>query len=250
MSEKKMIYLQPIPIRIWHWMNAFGIIVLIVTGAKIRFPEILTMLGSYKLAIQIHNAAGLIVAVSFVFWFFYYKLVKNTLDELYIPNEEDIKHGLLRQLLFYCFWYFVGKPSPFHATPKVKFNPLQKTAYLVVMFALVPLVILTGILLMNVTPLRVLILMSGGVKIIDTLHFLMATSVLAFVCTHVYLGTLGATPLAYLMPMIFGWEEEPEHHDGHDGHDGHGGAGKEPETTPGYRPVRHYPEYNGLNSDR
>jgi thiosulfate reductase cytochrome b subunit len=116
---------------------------------------------------------------------------------------------------------------------------MQKSAYLAVMFVLVPLVGLTGILLMNVTPLRVLILASGGIKIIVALHFMLACSLLAFVCTHVYLATLGATPLAYFKPMVFGWEEVEEHHGEHH---------EEPEAIPGYRPVRHYPEYQGVHS--
>jgi len=234
MSEKKMIYLQPIPVRIWHWINALGIITLIVSGTQIRFPEYITILGSYRTAIQIHDAAGLIVAVFFSLWLVYYKMVRNTLDKLYIPDGEDLRHGIMRQLLFYCFWYFLGKPSPYHATPNGKFNPMQKSAYLAVMFVLLPLVALTGILLMNVTPLRVLILMSGGIKIIDTLHFLSACSLLAFLCTHVYLATLGSTPLAYIKPMIFGWEEVEDHQEQPD---------QEETVLPGYRPVRHYPEY-------
>lgn len=239
MSEKKMVYLQPIPVRVWHWINAFGIITLIISGAQIRFPEHLSLLGSYRNAIQVHNVAGIIVAISFSFWFFYYKMVRNKLEKLYVPNEEDIKHGIVRQLLYYCFWYFVGRPSPFHASPEEKFNPMQKSAYLAVMFVLMPLVGLTGILLMNVTPLRVLVLMWGGIKVIDALHFLLACSLLAFLCTHVYLATLGATPMAYIKPMLFGWEEVPEHDEHHD---------KEAESSstvpPGYRPVRHYPEYH------
>lgn len=234
MSEKKMVYLQPIPVRLWHWVNAVGIVTLIITGAQIRFPETINLLGSYKNAITMHNLAGVTVALSFSFWFFYYKMIKKTLDKLYIPNQEDIKHGILRQMLFYCFWYFLGKPSPFHATPEAKFNPMQKSAYLAVMFVLVPLVGLTGILLMNVTPLRVLILASGGIKFIVALHFMLACSLLAFLCTHVYLATLGSTPLAYFKPMIFGWEEVEEHHDAE--------HAAEPKTIPGYRPVRHYPE--------
>jgi thiosulfate reductase cytochrome b subunit len=240
MSDKKMIYLQPIPVRIWHWVNALGIITLIVTGAQIRFPEQITILGSYRGAIQVHNVAGLIVALSFSLWFFYYKMVKNSLDKLYIPNEEDLKHGLVRQLLYYCFWYFLGKPSPHHATPEAKFNPMQKSAYLAVMFVLVPLVGLSGILLMNVTPLRVLILVSGGIKFIVALHFLLACSLLAFVFTHVYLATLGATPLAYFKPMVFGWEEVPEHHDEHEA--------KDSTIPPGYRPVRLYDPTADLRS--
>jgi len=241
MSEKKMVYLQPWPVRIWHWINALGIITLIVTGAQIRFPEHVAILDSYRTAVQVHNVAGLTVAISFSLWFFYYKMVKNTLDKLYIPNEEDLKRGLLRQLLFYCFWYFLGRPSPHHATPEEKFNPMQKSAYLAVMFVLMPLVGLTGILLMNVTPLRVLILMSGGLKIIVALHFLLACSLLAFLFTHVYLATLGATPLAYLKPMVFGWEEVPEHHE----HEQAVAA-----DPPGYRPVRHYAEYRSMQSEQ
>ena len=239
MSDKKMVYLQPWPVRIWHWINALGIITLILTGAQIRFPDSVAILGSFRTAVQVHNVAGLTVAISFSLWFFYYKMVKNTLDQLYIPNEEDLKHGLLRQLLYYCFWYFLGRPSPHHPTPEEKFNPMQKSAYLAVMFVLMPLVGLTGILLMNVTPLRVLILMSGGLKIIVALHFLLACSLLAFLCTHVYLATLGATPLAYFKPMVFGWEEVPEHQDQ---------KKSPPSDTPGYRRVRHYAEYRGLRS--
>jgi thiosulfate reductase cytochrome b subunit len=233
MSEKIRTYLQPIPVRIWHWINAFGIITLIVSGAQIRFPESVTWLRNYRSAIQIHNVAGLIVSFSFTLWFIYYKMVRNTLDKLYMPTEEDLKRGLLRQLLFYCFWYFLGKPNPHHATPEAKFNPMQKTAYLAVMFMFMPLVGLTGILLMNVTPLRVLILMWGGLKVIVALHFLLGCSLIAFLFTHVYLSTLGETPLAYLKPMVFGWEDLPAHHD-----QLHTEAF---ETPPGYRPVRHYP---------
>ena len=240
MSEKKMVYLQPLPVRIWHWINAFGIILLSVTGAQIRFPEVVNVMGSYQTAIQVHNVAGVAVSLSFSFWFFYYKMVQNSLEKLYIPNEEDLKHGLLRQLLYYCFWYFMGKPSPFHATPEEKFNPMQKSAYLAVMFVLVPLVGLTGLLLMNLTPLRVLVLATGGIKIIVAVHFLLACSLVAFLCTHVYLATLGTTPLAYMKPRVFGWEEVEEHPDDH-----HEEEQADPAAPPHYRPVRHYPEYHG-----
>lgn len=233
MSEKKRIYLQPWPVRIWHWINALGIVILILSGAQIRFPESLSIFRTYQSAIQVHNIAGITVSISFSFWFFYYKMVKNTLDKLYIPDEEDLKHGLVRQLIYYCFWYFLGRPSPYHATPDHKFNPMQKSAYLAVMFVLMPLVGLTGILLLNVTPLRVLILMSGGIKFIVALHFLLACSLLAFLCTHVYLATLGN----YIKPMLIGWEEVEEHEE----------LEQEQEVAiPGYRPVRHYPEYEQM----
>lgn len=210
MSDK-MIYLQPIPVRIWHWLNALGIVTLCVSGAQIRFPEYVTFLGSYRSAIMLHNTAGIIVALSFSIWFFYYKLVADSISEIYIPKISDLTTGLFRQVIFYFFAYFFGAPNPHHATPESKFNPLQKSAYLAIMFVLVPFVSLTGILLMNMGPMREIILMVGGLKILVAMHFLLACSLCAFLFTHVYLATLGSTPLAYFKPMWTGWEKV-EHH--------------------------------------
>ena len=111
---------------------------------------------------------------------------------------------------FYFFLYFFGRPNPHHATPDNKFNPMQKSAYLAIMFVLMPIVSLTGILLMNVSPLRELILAAGGLKTLDLLHYLAACSLGAFLFTHVYLTTLGHTPLAHTKSMVTGWEEEED----------------------------------------
>jgi thiosulfate reductase cytochrome b subunit len=210
MSEKKMIYLNPLPVRIWHWLNALGIITLCLTGIQIRFPEYANIFGSYRSAIVLHNTAGIIVALSFSIWFFYYTMSARNLGKIYVPDKEDIKRGLLRQVGFYFFLYFFGRPNPHHATPDNKFNPMQKSAYLAIMFVLMPIVSLTGILLMNVSPLREVVLMIGGLKILAILHFLVACSLGAFLFTHVYLTTLGHTPLAHTKTMWTGWEEEEE----------------------------------------
>jgi thiosulfate reductase cytochrome b subunit len=210
-KKTSRIYLQPTPVRIWHWLNAVGILTLGATGVQIRFPEFINLFGSYKAAIQLHNAAGILVAVSFSLWFFYYTCIARKMSQLYVPNREDLQYGLLRQSVFYFFNYFRGKPNPHHPTPDNKFNPLQKSAYLAIMFVLVPLVSLTGILLMNVSPLREFVLMAGGLKILVGLHFVLACSLFAFLFTHVYLATLGSTPLAYFKPMWTGWEEPEDH---------------------------------------
>lgn len=218
MNAKK-VYLQPTPVRLWHWLNACGIITLILSGAQIRFPEFITLFGSYRNAVVTHNWAGMIVAVSFSLWFFYYALYAGTLAKLYVPDGEDLKHGLVRQAFFYFFRYFRGEPNPHHATPEHKFNPLQKSAYLAIMFVLMPLVSITGILLMNVSPLRELVLMVGGLKLLVAAHFLLGCSLFAFLFTHVYLATLGKTVFAYIKPMVTGWEEveegEEHLHEGH-----------------------------------
>ena len=79
------------------------------------------------------------------------------------------------------------------------------------MFVLVPLVCLTGLVLANVEPLQGLIVLLGGMKILIGLHFLLACSLCAFLFTHVYLATLGRTPLAHFKEMWTGWEEVEDH---------------------------------------
>lgn len=213
-SSNNMIYLQPTPVRIWHWLNALGIVTLCITGAQIRYPEFVNFFGTYKAAIRLHNTAGIVVSLSFSLWFFYYTMIAGTMAQLYFPKKEDLQSGILRQALYYFFNYFRGKPSPHHPSPENKFNPMQKSAYLAIMFVLVPLVSLTGIFLMNITPLRDLLIMIGGLKILVGMHFLLACSLCAFLFTHVYLATLGHTPFAHFIPMWTGWEEaEDEHHE-------------------------------------
>ena len=212
MKHKEMVYMTPMPVRIWHWLNAFGIVTLCVTGLQIRFPDHINIFGAYIAAIRLHNTAGVVVSISYMLWLIYYLVVARSLMKLYVPTLEDLKSGILRQAFYYFLTYFLGKPSPHHSTPDSKFNPMQKAAYLVIMFVLLPLVILSGALLMYVSPLRELLLLLGGIKMLVGTHFLVACSFTAFLFVHIYLATLGHTPLAHFKPMWVGWEEETVEH--------------------------------------
>ncbi len=207
MVEKKRIYLQPTPVRIWHWLNAFGFVVLGVSGAQIRFPEYVTVLGSYKAAVYLHHAAGYVVTLSFCLWFIYYVVVARSIVKLYLPKAEDFKNGAVRQAKFYMLTYFLGWENPHQPTPENKFNALQKGVYLGIMFVLVPLVSLSGLVLANVESLFGLILMVGGLKLLIGLHFILACCLIAFLPTHIYLATLGHSPMEHIKTMWFGWEE-------------------------------------------
>ncbi len=208
MKHKEMVYMTPMPVRIWHWLNAFGIVTLCVTGLQIRFPDYINIFGAYKAAIRLHDTAGVVVSISYMLWLTYYIVVARSLMKLYVPTLEDLESGIFRQAYFYFLTYFFGRPNPHHSTPDSKFNPLQKAAYLVIMFILLPLVIFSGALLMYVAPLRELLLLLGGIKILVGSHFLLACCFTAFLFVHIYLATLGHTPLAHFKPMWNGWEEE------------------------------------------
>jgi len=69
--------------------------------------------------------------------------------------------------------------------------------------------------LINIEPMRDLVLMIGGLKILMAIHYLLACCLCAFLFTHVYLATLGRTAFAYIKPMWTGWEEEESDHHKH-----------------------------------
>lgn len=211
-EDKEFIYLTPMPVRIWHWINALGIVTLCVTGIQIRFPEYVNIFGTYKAAIRLHNTAGVTVSISYAVWLCYYLIIKGNLFKLYVPNGYDIKLGIFKQVLYYFYYFFKGGKSPHHATPDDKFNPMQKVAYMGLMLVLLPLVILSGILIMNVAPLREWIIVVGGIKLLVSAHFLIACCFFAFLFVHIYLATMGHTPLAHFKPMWDGWEEIEHHH--------------------------------------
>ena len=208
MKHKEMVYVTPMPVRIWHWLNAFGIVTLCVTGLQIRFPDYINIFGAYKAAIRLHNTAGVVVSVSYFLWLTYYLVIAHSLIKQYVPTLEDLKTGIFRQAYFYFLTYFLGKPNPHHSSPEHKFNPMQKVTYLMIMLVLLPLVILSGVLLMYVAPLREILLLLGGIKILVGTHFLIACCFTAFLFIHIYLATLGHTPLSHFKPMWNGWEEE------------------------------------------
>jgi thiosulfate reductase cytochrome b subunit len=201
------IYMTPTPVRIWHWVNALAIITLCVTGAQIRFPDYVSALGSYRAAVRLHNAAGLVSTASFAVWLGYYLFVGRNLLRLYVPRRSDLRDGLLRQARYYGYGYFLGRANPHSASPDNKFNPLQKAAYLAMMLVLVPLTIGTGVLMLKLGPLQELVLLAGGIRLVTGAHFLLACALCAFLCTHVYLATLGRTPLEHFKPMWTGWEQ-------------------------------------------
>lgn len=92
----------------------------------------------------------------------------------------------LLQTRFYLYGIMKGEPHPFAATAESKFNPLQQLAYLAIMYALVPLLIITGLLCLYPQVI-------GAGPVMLVLHMVLAIVGLLFICAHIYLCTLGDT---------------------------------------------------------
>jgi thiosulfate reductase cytochrome b subunit len=209
----KKIYLHPLPVRIWHWVNAVSFVVLIVTGLQIRYRDMMNIM-LFRDAVDVHNIAGFVLIGNFFLWLVYY--IATGKIRLYIPplSLKKFVMGCITQARYYGYGIFIGEPNPHHGTADNKFNPLQKVAYLAIMAILIPLQLVTGLLLWDVKRFSSWISLAGGIKTVDTVHVFLFLFFTSFLFVHVYLATLGHTPTEHIKAMFTGYEEleETGHH--------------------------------------
>jgi len=216
----KKIYLHPLPIRIWHWVNALGFIILILTGTQIKLGNKINLF-SFETAVDIHSWLGFILLANYFIWFIYYLLTLKI--KIYIPplhHPIEFAKKAITQAKFYGWGLMVGDENPHHSTPDNKFNPMQQVSYLMIMVALIPVQIITGLFLWDPKLFGPVVNLIGGIQIADTIHILLWIFFSAFIIVHFYLATLGHTTWAHIIAMFSGYEEEHEEH-GHEEEHGH-----------------------------
>jgi thiosulfate reductase cytochrome b subunit len=209
MEHDKLMYIHPAPVRVWHWINAAGFIILILTGIQIRFAEMIDLF-SLEEAIKVHNYVGFVVIAAYGLWVSYYFGTMKI--KLYFPNPRTFVPDVIKQVKYYGSGIFKGDPNPHVMTPENKFNALQQKAYVGIMFVFLPAQMITGLFLWRVKGFENYIDLLGGIKIVSTIHVPLFFFFTAFIFVHFYLSTLGHTPLAHLKAMFTGYEEhhEPE----------------------------------------
>jgi thiosulfate reductase cytochrome b subunit len=42
--EMTRTYVHPLPVRLWHWINAFGFVLMILTGIQIRYVGLIDVI--------------------------------------------------------------------------------------------------------------------------------------------------------------------------------------------------------------
>lgn len=200
----KRTYLHPLPLRVWHWVNAAAVTLLLATGIQLRMAGI-PDLPSHSTALLIHRYAGWTMVASCVFWLIY-GLASNHLGRHYRLRRRDIE-GIFSQTKFYVWSIFKGEENPHRPSPDEKFNPLQKLAYGAVMCIFTPVLVVTGLLFSDILLVRKYILAWNIVKLLDAIHVMGAYLFVLYLVVHVYMATLGRTPLSHIKAMIVGYEE-------------------------------------------
>jgi thiosulfate reductase cytochrome b subunit len=189
--------------RLWHWFQALGILLLLVSGFHIHYPEKFPVFGSMATAVHVHGWIGFLLLVN-AFLGLFYTVTTNKIKE-YIPMPMDFTRGIFEQARYYLFGMFRGEPHPFEKTPGKKLNPLQKITYFLLLNLLLPFQMVTGFFLWSATVRPDFLDRIGGLPLWGPLHALGAFFFLAFLVVHIYLTTTGPTPGEYLKQMIFGY---------------------------------------------
>ncbi len=208
-SQHSGLYLHPLPVRVWHWLNALGFILLILTGFQLRYNDLLNVM-SFEAAIKTHNWIGFVVIANYFVWLGFYLLTDKI--RVYHPelNAKKFFNKAFAQMRYYGFGIFMGEQSPHRVRPLDKFNPMQSMTYQIVMLIVVPVQFVTGILLWNIEGFERWVNMLGGVRVVDTIHMLIFIFFVSFIFIHAYMGALGHTPSAHFKEMITGYEDDGE----------------------------------------
>lgn len=202
----KKLYIHPLPVRIWHWLNALGFLLLIATGVQIRYLDLFQVL-SFRTAVVAHNYIGFGLIANYFLWLGFYLFTDKI--TVYLPemNAQKYFEDSWRQLKFYGYGIFLGEENPHHPTAHHKFNPLQIMMYQIIMLLCVPILFVSGLLLWDVHRFASIVDMLGGVRVVATVHGLMFVVFVGFLLMHLYLITLGHSRFAHIKAMITGYEE-------------------------------------------
>lgn len=227
-SGVRIVFRHRLSTRIWHWVNAVAIIVMLMSGLMIfnahprlywghyganfdqawlvlpRFPGWATIPSTYNLAAgrNWHLAFAWILAFSFLL-FVLWSLFNGHFRKDVALSKAEVAPAHL--------WADIKKHARFDFhEEEARYNPLQKITYSLVLFVLIPGLIFTGLTMspaMNAAWPWFLDLF-GGRQSARSIHFICAMGIAGFIFVHLLLVLL-AGPVNEIRSMITGWFRLP-----------------------------------------
>lgn len=207
--QTKHIYMYEAYERFWHWLQALGITILLLTGMAIHRPDLFSIL-SFPVMVTTHTVIAALLVFNFLLSLFWH-VVSGEIQQ-YVPHPYGFFDQAIAQAKYYIVGIFNHERHPFEKTKERKFNPLQKITYFGLLAVLLPLQGVTGILIWGTERWPAFSEVLNGLTILAPIHTLTAWLLGAFVIGHVYLTTTaGPTPLDPIAAMITGWEDMEVH---------------------------------------
>ena len=205
MATEGKFYLYPAWLRIWHAVNALGIIILIISGLNLQFAAARFSILSFNLAVNLHNIAGVIVSIGYIVFFFGNIFSGNR--KFYRIKVKGREKRLIKQAKYYLFGMFKGENPPYPISEKRKFNPLQKYSYVAVMYFFVPFIIVSGIALLFPEIIIEKVYTVSGITLTALTHAILGFLISIFLFVHIYVASIGKSPINNFKSIITGWHE-------------------------------------------
>lgn len=208
-AARQRVYMYDAYERLWHWLQAGAILMLIFTGLVIHKPHFFGMF-SFSYVVQVHNVLGFILLINAALALFY--TVASGTIKRFLPAPKGFFGRAMAQTMYYTRGIFSGEPHPLEKTKEHRLNPLQQVTYLAILNILLPAQVVTGVLIWGMQEWPVLAESLGGLPVLAPLHTFLAWAFAAFIVMHVYLTTAaGDTAAAGIKSMITGWEDVEGH---------------------------------------
>ena len=201
-SKNTKLYFYPVWLRIWHAVNALGIILLIITGFSLQ-SGIDGSFINFKLAVNIHNISGIVVTANYLLFFIGNIVTQNI--KFYLIKPMGFIKRPMKQAYYYVWGMFHGMKAPYPLSEKRKFNPLQKYAYVAVMYLVLPIVIITGFALLFPEIILEKVYALSGVFITAVTHSAGGFFISIFLIIHLYVASIGKSPAENFKSIINGW---------------------------------------------
>ena len=202
MNSNNKIYFYPLWLRIWHGINAICIILLIFSGISLR-SGMENQITNFDTTIHVHNYAGVILAFNYLLFLIGNLATKNS--KFYKIKQKGFLKRPMKQAYYYAWGMFHGMKAPYPLSDKRKFNPLQKYFYVMVMYLAVPILIITGFALLFPEIIVEKIYNLSGVLITAVAHSAMGFFVSIFLVIHIYVSSIGKSPLENFKSIVNGW---------------------------------------------
>lgn len=189
---------HPLAVRIFHWLSALAIIVMILSGWRIynasplfsfSFPNAITLGGWLAGALQWHFAAMWLLIVSFL-GYLIHGIVSGHFRRSFFPVWPGAVLRDVGQALRGKLAHDVGM-----------YNAVQRAAYLGVIAAIL-VTLFSGLAIWKPVQFQELAAIMGGYNGARLVHFLGMSAIVAFIVVHLTLVLLVPSTL---LPMFRGW---------------------------------------------
>lgn len=226
-APRRIAYRHRLPTRIWHWLNALTVFIMLMSGLMIfnahprlywgqyganfdypwlkfgprPFPGWATIPSTYNLAAarRWHLGFAWVLAIGLVL-FLLVSLWNRHVQRDLAPAPDELRPSHV--------WHDVKQHARLRfpaGEAALKYNILQKISYVAVIFLFLPLIILTGLTMSPTMDASWpwLLDLFGGRQSARSIHFIVAALILGFILVHLTMVLL-AGPLNEIWSMISG----------------------------------------------